>query len=203
MNMTVMKLNRLSFLCGLAALTSLAASQASHAAVITYTLTGIGGSGTFNAVPFSGANFTLIGIGDTTATTTVSGVPAITLTSMTYNITGVTAGPATTTATFKMFNANAFVPNWLGFTATGVEGTGFKAAGAGAWNLTSNIGPLASAREGTWNAFSTNQGTLQFTSVAFTSATFTAAVVPEPGTLALLPLGGVCGMAVRRRRVAR
>nr|WP_309690011.1 PEP-CTERM sorting domain-containing protein [Armatimonas sp.] len=207
-----MRITRFSLTRGtLAALTLLglaALPQAARAVPITYTLTGIGGSGTFNAVPFSGANFTLIGIGDTTATTTVSGFPAITLTSMTYDITGVTAGPATTTGTFKMVNANSFIPNLLAFTNTGSEGTGFLAAGAGAWNLTSNFGPLASTQQVVWAAFPTNQGTLQFTSVAWTSATFTAVVggggaAPEPGTLALLALGGACAFARRRRCIAR
>ena len=179
---------------------TLANIQQAHAVPITYTLTGFGGNGTFNGTPFSGANFILTGIGDTTATTTYSGLPAISLTSMTYNINGVTTGAATTTTSFIITNANSVLPNTLIFTnPTGNQGVEFVASGAGSWNITSNLGPLFSSYSSSLDA-PTNQGTIRFTSWA--DANFKAVVgstaAPEPATLSLLAIGSM-GFVARLR----
>jgi hypothetical protein len=185
-------------LSGIALLGFALTPSKAHATPVTYVLTGTGGSGTFNGTAFSGQTFTLTGIGDTTSTTTVAGFPAISLSSMTYQI---GANPlATTTSPFFMVNVNSAVPDELGFVnSTGVQSTAFT-AGAGSWGMITNY--AASATFFGQNGISTNQGSVVLS--GWTNATFTATVgataAPEPTTLSLLGLGMLGSALVRKQK---
>jgi hypothetical protein len=174
--------------------------QTLHAAPVTYTLTGVG-SGTFSGESFFNRGFTLTGIGDTTITTTIFGFPAIPLSSMTYSVSGFPL--ATTNDPFYLLNAHPDLPYTLFFMDSLSQQTAsFVVADVsmGAWNMTSNIGPLASTY-GASDPTATNQGNVDINS--FTSASFTANVsnvsAPEPCSLALLALGGVSYLTGRRK----
>lgn len=179
---------------GALALTTL--PKAAHAADFIYTLTGTGGFGSIRIpgvsdTPFTGANFTLTGLGNTTNTTTFFGVlPAIHLTSLTYNISGVTLGDATATLTTIIYDVAPFgTPGTFGFGDTvAAGGVQFKGPGLVGWDMASPISPVTVHWDGS-NHLATSQGDIALT--GWSSATFSAApysVTPEaPGLVQLLP----------------
>jgi hypothetical protein len=204
-NHTTTSIVKKTFLCAISMITLATLPHIAQATPITYTLTGTGLSGTFAGTSFTGANFTFTGIGDTTATTTVLGLPAISLTSMTYNISGVTSGVATATVPFSFMDATSDIPDTFLFTDPSVSYAQAFSMSGGGWDIVSDIGPLSSTSYAGINT-PTDQGDFQMGS--FTSGSFTAVVgasgggvsAPEPGTLLLLALGGGAGFASKRRR---
>jgi len=184
--------------------------QSAQAADFIYTLTGTGGVGVGPGnVAFSGATFTFSGIGNTASTTTISGsYPAVTLTSLTVNISGVTTGDATVSSTMYLADLTSFIgPGTFGFVNNALmEGIVFSSPALVGWNKTSAIGPTPILHSG-GAPTPTNQGTVKLT--GWTSATFTAApysggggsLVPEaPGAAMLLPgLLPLAAMALKRR----
>lgn len=187
-------------------------SQPSQATDFIYTLSGTGGVGVGPGnVAFTGASFTFTGIGNTTNTATISGsYPAITLTSLTVNISGVTVGDATATSTMYLTDLTSFIgPGTFGFVNNALmEGVVFSSPALVSWNKTSALGPTPVLHSG-GAPTPTSQGTVKLT--GWTSATFTAApyggggggsLVPEaPGVAMLLPgLLPVAALALRKRR---
>jgi hypothetical protein len=177
--------------------------QQAQATPITYTLTGTGLNGVLAGTSFSGKNFTFTGIGDTTATSLYLGIyPAVSLTSMTYDISGVTSGVATGTTPFFFLNATSTSPNNFAFIASSASiGEGFLMSGASSWDLISNIGPISSTYLSGGAGTPTDQGVFRMTgfgSGSFTAGAGASTAAPEPGTLALIAVGGM-GIVSRLR----
>lgn len=198
---------RLSLLCGLAALTALAAPQAAHASVLL-TLLESGsnvagtGSGTINTTALTLSN-------TGTGTAGVAG-----------NLGFTRVGPNTSTS----------LDIYSGITGpTSFGSSGLISASSGSGNLigvrggnntifvsTGYVSSAALSGSATWASAS-------FASLGLTPGTYTwnwgagptadsltlqigpsgGGAAPEPGTLALLALGGVCAFARRRRCIAR
>jgi len=187
---------------GALALTTL--PKAAHATDFIYTITGTGGSGTGPGGAFTGANFTLTGIGNTTNTTTLLALyPAIQLTSLTYNISGVTLGDATAMTAMNLVSYDFIVAGYFTFASNDfTQGMTFYNLGLAGWHMASSIGSVPIVNFGT-SPLTTDQGNIALT--GWTSATFSAApysVTPEaPGLVQLLPgLLPLGALALRRRR---
>jgi hypothetical protein len=183
----------------LTALALLSLSTTAHAGTISYTLTGTGASGTFNGSDFSGQSFTITGVADTANTATISGLPAMLLTSTTIQI-GADPPATVTVSPYYMINAGLVFSNVLGFAdASTIGGTKafIVASGGTSWDMMSNFGPVSSTFFSNFPT-STDQGPIDLT--GWTSATFTATATPEPGTLSLIVLGAIGMVAARRRR---
>ena len=190
----------------------LAGAGQARAGIMQYTLSGGGIFGTLNGVSFNNANFTITATADPANITTgsVGGGP-YPFQQLAATSTIMIDGFAPTTFTDASFGVVAYDASkisagfaFAGFGFASDATPGFWAAGksgppnlAGAFNF-SGSSDVSSYSYGTAAGILTITGgdTLQ-------NLTFTAAAVPEPGTMVLAGL--VCGMGgvIYRRRAAR
>jgi hypothetical protein len=159
-------------------------------------------SGSLGGTSFTDAKVTVSGTGDTDDLYHFQGFPtqpAINLPSTTVTVAGI--GTATFTNPFAIVYGQGL--RFAGFaelttlhTVLGVQITTTRP-----YDLTTPIGPLPGVAEFTMVPFQTSLGVLEITSS--TTGTFTAAIVPEPSSLALCGIAGVVGLAVARARRKR
>jgi len=187
----------------------LAASAVASALPVTYTFTGTA-SGTFGstaATPFTNQLLTVRVTGDTVNVNTLqfgAGTPSIS-TGLTNTLTlGALLNTSITQPGLSVFNNQANRVVGLSVTQQADLFSLNDIPTLATYGLVTNFGPVTDATPffSQWVgvALATN-GAMTLTNL--TNATFTAAVVPEPASVALLLLGlGAVGVAVRRRVTA-
>ena len=187
-------------------LVALALSGSPAAAVpIQVTITATG-SGTIGTTPFNGAAFTLHLSGDTAARRTINpNINDIPLTTALIEIAGV--GTAAFTVPTRVFvNRSVFASSSAaGFSLeSGNDILNVEGAGFATWDMTTDVGPVFNANPYPLNQaqnLPTTLGELDFT--AYSNATFTADVVPEPAAAAGLSVSALAALVARRPRCRR
>lgn len=180
------------------------------AQTITFTHTGLFGSGTIGNTSFLRRSFTITSVGDVSTRQSFVGGFSIAHASSSITIDGVgTFGFTSDTRTFV--NNGLQVAGFSRGTISGLDlYNGPTSALLGAWDMLSSIGPLnGTSRLLQWTALpavQTTGGQLVFNDDAAVTGTFQAVVgptvvVPEPSTYAMLAAAiSVLAVITRRRR---
>jgi hypothetical protein len=182
--------------------------QSASAAPITFTFTG-NDSGSLDGVAFQSRNFVITAHGDTDNRRLLLNVGGSPFGWSMDHSSAEIANDGFSSVDFTS-ETRTFVNNVLSSVGFGRAGGADLYDGLGEpsveeWDMTTSIGPFSSGGFLTqWNLqmseVQTSGGQLAFNEKFFTTgATFQATVVPEPSTAALLVLGCVLGLVVRRR----
>ncbi len=173
-------------------------SQSGSASLITFTFSG-NASGTIGGSSFNNAAFEITILGDTNNVEGVPGFPnsiRILSDSASITIAGMTSSITPQLSVFSNntgFAGLALPP--ITDLILGPDSTQFST-----WGMTTSIGPITSeASFESWNTVNidTSSGQLIFAEGDVTT-TFTAVVVPEPGSCMIICLGSL--LVLRRRR---
>ena len=185
----------------------IAMASPSHAAFITYNISGTG-SGTLGSTVFNGAAFTITATADTSQVTSpLANVFAVT--DISASITIANLGPASFSSTMIVDNQSSSIAG-ISTTASGTPPLaailGVSNAAFATYDLKTSIGPLSGTP--VFNSgfvYSTSQGNLTFNSITSASFQATLGTVPEPSSIALCGIAGFAGLGiagVRRLRAA-
>jgi hypothetical protein len=165
------------------------------------------GSGTIGNINFSNTPFTITSVGDTTSRLTfnISGNIGFSIQHASSSITIGNLGTFQFQAATRTFVSNTQQVAGFGFFDPNANGAdlldGPQASNFATWDMLSSIGPTTgnvfyNAGFNAWTP-TTSGGDLSMTTSG--PITFSATIVPEPSTLALLTLGGVIALAAKRR----
>lgn len=186
-------------------ITAATLTAAANADMITVTQTA-NVSGSITGFSFNDTELTITAIGDTDDRMDIGGVFVILHSSVTVSLDGVgTFGVLDDTVSFvnnSTMAAGFSFTDSMGLGALDLLDTGADAA-FGSWDMLSSIGPITTSdgiltQWDTIGGLNTTVGELFIDSADPVSNTFTAEVVPAPGAVAFLGLGGLT--ATRRRR---
>lgn len=174
-------------------------AAAAQAVGITFIHTG-SGTGRIGDTPFENAQFTITSTGDTSNRQSFGG--GFFIDHATSQISIANVGVFNITSGTRTFVNNG--GELVGYSRAGSGGldlyNGPTNAAFDTWDMTSDIGPIAgTANLLQWSAsdVTTNAGVLFFSNASGIDATFQA-IIPAPGSVALLGMGGL--LAARRRR---
>lgn len=182
---------------------SLATIQPAKAGLIVFTLTGSGGTGSFDGTPFSGQDFVITALADTVtlATRSFEGVDSqsVQLTSLVYQIGANAAATAVTPSDFYAAMTEGMFPGSVSFANLTYDAANVFSADASAWDVISSFGPISSTYLGSGD-FLTDQGLVEINGWSSATFTATASSVPEPASFGLIGIGGFALTLIARRR---